>query len=149
MTASSQALPPVRIELPEQPLTDVRWLRALVAKPMEAWPAAVYKEPLVVSRIMGRQITYVMSPDLIREVLQNQGEAFEKGEFARRGLKPVLGDAILTAEGSHWRWQRRAAAPAFRPEHLSELLPSMLTAAQRRHFAWRSIPDGIELRLPS
>jgi cytochrome P450 len=114
---------------------------------MEAWPATVYKEPLVVSRIMGRQITYVMSPDLIREVLQNQGEAFEKGEFARRGLKPVLGDAILTAEGSHWRWQRRAAAPAFRPEHLSELLPSMLTAAQRRHFAWRSIPDGTEINV--
>jgi hypothetical protein len=56
----------------------VRWLRALVANPMEAWPAAVYKEPLVISRIMGRQITYVMSPDLIREVLQNQSDAFQK-----------------------------------------------------------------------
>jgi len=92
MTASSQAVLPVRIELPEQPLTGVRWLRALVANPMEPWPAAVDKEPLVVSRIMGRQITYVMSPDLIREVLQNQGEAFEKGEFARiKAMKATFG----------------------------------------------------------
>ena len=49
---------------------------------------------------MGREIVFVMEPDLIRQVLVNQADAFVKAESLRRALQPVLGDAILTADGA-------------------------------------------------
>jgi cytochrome P450 len=53
-------------------------------------------------------------------------------------LRPALGDAILTAEGPHWRWQRQAAAPAFRHERLLSMTPLMTRAAEDTLARWRS-----------
>jgi cytochrome P450 len=55
---------------------------------------------------MGRETMFVMEPDLIRQVLVDQADAFVKAESLRRALQPLLGDAILTADGARWRWQR-------------------------------------------
>ena len=41
-----------------------------------------------------------MSPALIRQVLVDEADSFEKGMMARRALEPVLGDAILVADGA-------------------------------------------------
>ena len=147
MTTWNDAFAPIRIEPPERPLWGLRWLRTVVANPMEAWPAAIYREPFVVARSMGRNVVFVAAPELIREVLLNQAEVFQKGELSERTLKPVLGEAILTADGAHWRWQRRAAAPAFRPEHVFALVPSILAAADRRRAAWQALPEGAEINL--
>src|SRR5690606_30814092 len=35
------------------------------------------------------------------------------------------------AEGAHWHWQRRAAAPAFSPRNVQALSPVMTAAAER------------------
>jgi cytochrome P450 len=61
----------------------------------------------------GRDALFVMSPALIRQVLVDDAGSFEKGAMTRRVLGPVLGDAILIAEGERWRAQRRATAPLF------------------------------------
>jgi cytochrome P450 len=141
----TSAAAPISIEPPPQPLTGLPWLRAVIDNPIEAWPAELYREQLVTTQSLGRPIAFVMAPDLIREVLLAQADAFDKGELSVRALKPVLGDALLTAEGAHWRWQRRAAAPAFRPEHVAELVPTMLAAAERRRAAWQSLAAGTEI----
>src|SRR5262249_21197914 len=124
MTDTSAALVPIRIDPPEQPLTGLRRLRTMVTNPMEGWPATIYREPMVTFRVFGRNVTFVMAPALIREVLLDQSDAFVKGDIPRRTLGTVLGEAILTADGAHWRWQRRAAAPAFRHEHVAALIPA-------------------------
>ena len=54
----------------------------------------------------------------------------------RRSLEPALGRGLLTAEGQHWRWQRRAASPLFRHEVILAFLPQMLAAAERRRDLW-------------
>src|ERR1700738_513178 len=99
---------PARIVPPERALPPLRLLRTVVDNPIKAWPRAIYRERIVRSRVLGRDIVYVMAPDLIRQMLADETDDFEKGEIARRGLGPVLGDAILTADGSRWRWQRHA-----------------------------------------
>lgn len=147
MNASSAAVVPIRIEPPEQPLRGIRRLRTMVTNPIEGWPAEIYREPLVMLRALGRNVAFVMAPELIREVLLDKGDVFEKGDIPRRTLGTVLGEAILTADGAHWRWQRRAAAPAFRPEHVAALVPSMIAAAERRHAAWSSLAEGSELNI--
>src|SRR3954454_21724149 len=70
------------------------------------------------SRFMGRETVFVSDPDLVRQVLVDQADVFVKAETLRRALQPVLGDAILTADGARWRWQPKAAAPIFRPDQI-------------------------------
>jgi cytochrome P450 len=83
----------------------------------------VYRERLHRRRLTGHDVLFVMDPALIRQVLVDEAESFEKGLMARRALEPLLGDAILIAEGARWRWRRRAAAPLFRREQLLNFLP--------------------------
>ena len=86
-----------------------------------------------------------MAPDLIRQVLLDEADSVEKGELSRRVLGPALGDAILTADGSRWSWQRRAVAPIFRQERIQSFLPAMLAAAERTRDRWCSSAAGTEI----
>ena len=48
---------------------------------------------------------------------------------ARAVLEPAIGDSLFLAEGDHWRWQRRATAPAFSARSIDALTPVMTRAA--------------------
>ena len=56
-------------------------------------------------------------------MLVRRADIFPKTPENKRVLGRALGDGLLTAEGAHWRWQRRAAAPAFQPAKLAALAP--------------------------
>ena len=122
---------PVRITPPEGTLGTFNLLRTVIKNPMEIWPVSVYREPLVRWTVFGRDMIFVMAPDLVHEALVEKADAFDKGELMRRALKPILGEAILTADGARWRWQRRAAAPIFRQEMVLGYVPVMVAAAAR------------------
>jgi hypothetical protein len=77
---------PARIAPPERALPPLRLLRTVVDNPIKAWPRAIYRERIVRSRVLGRDTVYVMAPDLIRQMLTDETDNFEKGEIARRGL---------------------------------------------------------------
>ena len=126
---------------PQQPLTGLRWLRTVLRNPIEAWPAEIYREPIFTSRFAGRDVMFVMAPDLVRDVLVTASDSFDKGDLTRRALRPVLGEALLTAEGDHWRWQRRAAAPTFRPDAMAPYFPAVQAAIDRRLAQWSAMPD--------
>lgn len=111
----------------------IRLLQTVVRNPLEILPRAVFAEGLVRTRFLGRENVFVCEPDLIGAVLNEEADVFIKAESMRRALEPALGHAILTAEGSHWRWQRRAVAPIFRHERLHAMVPLMLEAARRTH----------------
>jgi len=133
------------IEPPEQPLRPFRLLRTIVDNPIKAWPRAAYRDRLFRLRMLGWETVYVMAPDLIRTVLLDEADQVEKGELARRALGPVLGEAILTADGAKWRWQRRAVAAIFRQERVRSFLPEMIAAAERTRDRWRALPPGSEI----
>jgi cytochrome P450 len=124
-----------RITPPARPLGPWRLLRTVVRNPLEAWPEAIYREPLYRSEFLGHTSLFVMAPNLIRRVMVDDADAFEKSEVLRRALSPALGDAILTADGARWRWQRRAAAPIFRAERIRSFVPAMIAAAERTRDA--------------
>src|SRR5215217_309954 len=127
-----------KVRPPDQHLSPLRLIRTVVRNPIETWPKPVYEQPLYRSRFLGREIMFVMEPDLIRQVLVDQADAFTKAESLRRALQPLLGDAILTADGARWRWQRQAAAPIFRPDQIRSFVPAMVAAAERRRALWLS-----------
>ena len=134
-----------RIEAPEQPLSLFRLLQTVVSNPIKASPPAVYRDRLYRRRVLGQDIVYVMAPDLIRTVLLENADDFEKSEITRRALGPGLGDSILIADGLRWRWQRRAVATLFRPERIREYVPEMIAAAERTRDRWQAMPPGAEI----
>ena len=142
----SPTLPfPVRIDPPERPLSVIQLLRTVISNPIKAWPRAVFHDRLYRRRVFGQDIVYVMAPDLIRTVLLEDADNFEKGEIARRTLGPGLGDSILVADGSRWRWQRRAVAALFRPARIREFVPEMIAAANRTRDRWQAMSSGAEI----
>ncbi|BAQ46545.1 cytochrome P450 [Methylobacterium aquaticum] len=135
-----------RITPPAQPLGPWRFLSTVVRNPLEAWPETIYREPVYTSTVLGNSSLFVMAPNLIRRVMVDDADAFEKSEVLRRALSPALGDAILTADGARWRWQRRAAAPIFRAERIRSFVPAMIAAAERTRDALAADP-GTEVDL--
>ncbi|MCK8785417.1 cytochrome P450 [Roseomonas sp. NAR14] len=136
-----------RIVPPVRPPDGPRLLRTLVRNPIEAWPAEVYEKELVRIATLGRERVFVLSPPLVQQVLLDEADAFVKSEAMLRALRPALGEALLTADGERWRWQRRAVAPVFRPDRLRGFVPAMLAAAGAAAARWRALPDGTEVEL--
>jgi cytochrome P450 len=62
-------------------------------------------------------------------VLLEAVESYPKSEATRAVLEPAVGDSLFLAEGEEWRWQRRAAAPAFSARSVDALTPVMTRAA--------------------
>jgi cytochrome P450 len=112
-------------------------LRVSLRSSIEAWPKAVYEEPFYEPRFPGAPIM-LMDPALIRAVLVEQADIFPHGHLFHRLLRPVWGRGLAVAEEADWRWQRRAAAPPFRPAGLAALAPRMRAAAEAALARWRA-----------
>jgi len=65
----------------------------------------------------------------MKSILQDNFEDWRKSPLIQRMLKPVLGDAILTAHGESWRRQRMTLQPAFLKRRLDPFAPIMADAA--------------------
>jgi cytochrome P450 len=130
-------------------LSTLRILRGAVRNPIESWPVDVYRTPLYQSSVLGHRYAFVSGPDLIKQVLVDEAESFVKGVVIRRMLQPALGDAILTAEGAKWRWQRRAVAPMFRQENVQRVVPLMIACAERTRDRWRAHPASADIDIAS
>lgn len=125
----------------------LRTLRRTIGNPLNGWPAQLATEPVLRTRMLGRETLFVTEPELIGALLNQRADAFVKGETMARVLRPALGRGLLTAEGAHWRWQRRATAPVFRADHLDGFLPAMLASAVQTRERWRALTPGSEVEL--
>jgi len=121
-------------------------LATMVRSMIEAWPDDVYTQPLVTTRFLGRRTTYVCAPRHIRSLMVDQADALEREPFMLRALAPALGSGILTADGSHWRVQRRTAAPMFRPDRVRSFVPAMAQAAHATRTRWLSGDPSVVVR---
>ena len=59
---------PARVVAPQGRLSPFALIRTVARNPIEAWPRAVYEEPLYRSSLFGRETVFVMDPDLIGEI---------------------------------------------------------------------------------
>ncbi len=116
-------------------------LRTMIRNPIEGWPPEVYEAPLLRSSQVGRPCLFVMAPELVHEALVEKADIFVKDNVMRRTLGPALGEGILTANGAHWRWQRRLAAPVFRHDRVMGMVPAMIRAAEATAERWASQQD--------
>ncbi len=87
-------------------------------------------------RVAYQQLFLVSDPDLLKLVLQDQHRKFDKGSPGAKSLRFVLRGGLITAEGEHWRRQRKLAQPAFHRECIRRFGALMGEEAKRLGDAW-------------
>jgi cytochrome P450 len=130
---------PETVTPPDKPLGLVRGLFQMVENPLFVWPKAMYENPYHGVRWLGRTFHYLRAPDHMKAVFLDHVDVFEKSPFQRRLVRPATGDGLLSAVGEHWRFQRRAASPAFRIDALRALVPAFATSAAATVERFRSM----------
>ena len=121
---------PARVALVNQPLGLFRSLAMARRNVLSIIPEIAVKQPMVSGK-MGKRWHMVMDPTAIREMLLDRVDDYPKSLVTKNLLRPAIGDSLFIAEGAHWRWQRRAVAPAFSHRNRLNLSPIMTAAAQR------------------
>lgn len=121
---------PVRVPLVTQPWGILKSLAQARRNVLSIIPDIATKQPMVSGKT-GKRWHMVMDPQAIREMLLDRLDDYPKSVVTKNLLKPAIGESLFIAEGAHWRWQRRAAAPVFSHRNVSNLSPIMTAAAER------------------
>ena len=121
---------PVAAPLPGRPMGVLDSYRAARENILGIIPARALDLPILSGRTGPQRWHMVMEPQAIRRVLLERVEDYPKSEATKSILRPALGESLFVAEGDHWRWQRRAAAPAFAARTIDALTPVMTRAAE-------------------
>jgi len=139
---SPGALYPPTVPPAEKALPLHRNLLRFVRNPLATIPREVYEEPFFAGPSSRGRSVYVTDPALVERVLLREADKFHKSPLEKRVFRHSLGDGILTSQGESWRWQRRTAAPLFRPGDLQACVPTMVRAAETVLARWRGSPAG-------
>lgn len=141
-TLTSSDFVPQTVTPPEKPLPLVRGLLQMIANPLYVWPQAMYENPYHGVKWIGRTFHYFRKPEHMKAVFLDHADIFRKSQFQKKLVGPALGDGLLTTEGEHWKFQRRAASPAFRIDALRALVPAFSHAAQETIERVSAMPAG-------
>ncbi len=117
----------------ETPLPFWPFFRAFRENSITAWSRAAFTEPFV--HVRGRgfvpDLVFVTDPALVRRVLFDAPDVYDKGDVVRRRLSAALGDSLLIAPEERWRPQRRITAPIFQARRVETFIPAMIDEARR------------------
>ena len=121
---------PVRVALARDRMNALQSWQVARENILSIIPEASTHQPIV-SGTTGTPWHMVTDPASIRRVLLEQVDTYPKSKVTKNLLRPAIGDSLFIAEGAHWRWQRRTAAPAFSHRNVMNLAPIMTAAAER------------------
>ncbi|MGJ3232278.1 MAG: cytochrome P450 [Oceanicaulis sp.] len=105
-------------------------VRALRDNPVSMLPETIYATTYVGAKRGSGSLHIIAGPDEVRAVMQDDFTAWRKSPLIMRMLRPILGDAILTAHGESWRRQRMTLQPALLKKRIARFAP-LMTAAGR------------------
>lgn len=88
--------------------------------------------------ILTTELVIVSSPELARAVLVKKASSFRKSIALARFSRPMLGDGLLTSEGSVHRRQRKLIAPGLQRRRLSGYVDTMARHADGAVSRWRA-----------
>jgi cytochrome P450 len=94
--------------------------------------------------LTGRRVGHLLRhPDHVKHVLVDAPDNYDKQTPGFTRLREVLGDGLVTSEGSFWLRQRRIAQPAFHRQRIASFASVMVRAGEERVDAWlgRARPD--------
>ncbi|MCM2562720.1 cytochrome P450 [Lutimaribacter sp. EGI FJ00015] len=120
---------PVHVPLVREPWGILKSLNAARQNVLSIIPEIATRQPMVSGKT-GKRWHMVMDPDAIKHILLEALDDYPKSDVTKNLLRPAIGESLFIAEGAHWRWQRRAAAPVFSHRNVMNLAPIMTHAAE-------------------
>lgn len=85
-----------------------------------------------------RVTNYLVSdPALVEQILKDKNGTFIKNTGFFRHFYDLFGAGLLTAEGEHWKRQRKLASPVFRQKNLDTFVNAISTIAETFIRDWR------------
>jgi cytochrome P450 len=84
-------------------------------------------------------------PDAVKHILQSHHLQYSKDVYALKFLKALLGEGLLTSDGTSWLAQRRLMQPAFHRKRLSTLSTIMTDATCAMLECWQGIAQRGEV----
>lgn len=121
---------PVSVQLVTRPMGLWGSLQASRRNILSIIPEIATRQPMVSGKT-GKRWHMVMDPVALRRILLERLEDYPKSLVTKNLLRPAIGESLFIAEGAHWRWQRRTAAPVFSHRNVMNLAPVMSAAAER------------------
>lgn len=120
------------------PVSVWRLLRGYRTDPYERWTRIRDEHGEVARYRFALSDTFLISSaDGAKRVLQDNAANYSKDHGAYRMLRRLLGNGLLTSEGSFWLRQRRLAQPAFHRERIAAMGERMCAMAQETAAAWQ------------
>lgn len=119
---------PVHVPLVREPWGILKSLNAARQNVLSIIPEIATRQPMVSGKT-GKRWHMVMDPEAIKTILLERLDDYPKSDVTKNLLRPAIGESLFIAEGAHWRWQRRAAAPVFSHRNVTNLAPIMAHAA--------------------
>jgi cytochrome P450 len=86
---------------------------------------------------IGVKAFLVTHPRDVERILVEKQRSYPKQTRGYRALRLILGNGMLTSEGSFWLRQRRLAQPAFHRERLKGFLELMTSSTEGMIDAWK------------
>jgi cytochrome P450 len=93
--------------------------------------------PLASFRVGPRRVFLASGPDLIEQVLVTDAKHYVK-HFGARAFKPVLGNGLVTSEGTLWQRQRKLIQPTFLRTRVQTYAPVMAELTEQMLDSWTS-----------
>jgi cytochrome P450 len=141
--AGDEPFYPPHVRPVPRPLPFPFYLPTLLGNNLAAIPAQAYERPIVLGRGPPR-MAWITGPEAVKAVLLDRAHEFPKGYVQNEIFRPLFGNAMITAEGRDWRWQRGAAAPLFRHDEIVRYGEIMARAAEATVAQWRATgPDRV------
>src|SRR5437763_1022401 len=117
-------------------------LLALKRDPIEVFSRAGRHPSEVVRFEVGpRSVFLIRKPEHVKYVLQENSGHFSKKTRGYEALRHVLGNGLVTSEGSFWLRQRRLAQPAFHRQRIAQFADTMVKLTGEVMTRWQAAAE--------
>lgn len=120
----------------DKPLGLLPYLFKSWQDPLTVYSQRHFDQPIIYVRGKRMTVMNVADPAAVRYVLLDNAKNYDKGDFARRILGPLVSDGVFLTEGEVWRRQRRILAPLFTPAKMATIAADMQRVCEQRVASW-------------
>jgi cytochrome P450 len=99
-------------------------------------PAYEQFGPVFTIKVLYASVVFALGPEANHEILVSKARSFHWREGGLRDLIPLLGDGLLTIDGSYHRQARRIMLPAFHRERLAHTVDTMVEETDAALASW-------------
>lgn len=115
---------------------------------LSIWRKKDYTDHVSMTKLLGRQLVLVNSPEAIRYVVAKRHENFErKTPQMRRALEFLLGDGLFISDGETWKQRRPLVNDIVHKNRLPVFGKIMERTANELVERWSAMPDGTEVNV--